>query len=175
MKHPASLIIEPENRSVRQSESFPKKEFWSSYPWFMSCSVSSNQTRTCIALPSRHHWNISSIFALLSWTEVVNTRTTRRRERAISSRSYSETASRHTLNIAMFLTLTLTRQPHYSPRAYVTAVFSCKRKEKEHSRINRNRASRGFGPRKSRDCTPIAYEWPYTNRWSETRTEDPHQ
>lgn len=33
-----------------------------SYPWFMSCSVSSSQTRTCIATPSRHHWNMSSIF-----------------------------------------------------------------------------------------------------------------
>lgn len=44
----------------------------------MSCSVSSNQTRTCIALPSRHHWNISSIFALLSWTEAVNTQATPR-------------------------------------------------------------------------------------------------
>ena len=32
------------------------------YPWFMSCSVSSNQTRTCIAFPSLHQWKISSIF-----------------------------------------------------------------------------------------------------------------
>jgi len=31
------------------------------HPWFMSCSVSSSQTRTCMAMPSRHHWNISSI------------------------------------------------------------------------------------------------------------------
>jgi len=31
------------------------------HPWFMSCSVSSSQTRTCMATPSRHHWNISSI------------------------------------------------------------------------------------------------------------------
>lgn len=31
------------------------------HPWFMSCSVSSSQTRTCMAMPSRHHWNMSSI------------------------------------------------------------------------------------------------------------------
>lgn len=34
-----------------------------SYPWFMSCSVSSSHTRTCIAFPSRHHWNTSSILS----------------------------------------------------------------------------------------------------------------
>lgn len=33
------------------------------YPWFMSCSVSSSQTLTWRAFPSRHHWNISSMFS----------------------------------------------------------------------------------------------------------------
>jgi len=31
------------------------------HPWFMSCSVSSSHTRTCIAFPSLHQWNISSM------------------------------------------------------------------------------------------------------------------
>lgn len=43
----------------------------------MSCSVSSNQTRTCMALPSRHHWNISSIFLPLYHKPSVNTGDTR--------------------------------------------------------------------------------------------------
>jgi len=75
----------------------------------MSCSVSSSQTRTCIALPSRHHWNISSIFAPLSWTEAVNTQQATPRVSYIKS-FLLRNASRHTLNIAIFLTLTPTWQ-----------------------------------------------------------------
>lgn len=31
------------------------------YPWFMSFSVSSSHTLTCMVFPSLHQWNISSI------------------------------------------------------------------------------------------------------------------
>lgn len=75
--HPVSLIIESEETTTSDSKSHPKMEFWGNYPWFMSCSVSSSQTRTCIALPSRHHWNISSIFLPLYHTPSVNTGDTR--------------------------------------------------------------------------------------------------
>ena len=33
------------------------------HPWFMSCSVSSSQTRTCMAFPSRIQWKMSSMAA----------------------------------------------------------------------------------------------------------------
>ena len=41
---------------------FIQSDSYKSYPWFISCSVSSNQTRTCIAFPSLHQWKMSSIF-----------------------------------------------------------------------------------------------------------------
>ena len=44
-----------------------------SYPWFMSWAVSSSQTRTWNALPSRHQWNISSIFSnQIDWLDWLN-------------------------------------------------------------------------------------------------------
>lgn len=42
------------------------KKFVEIYPWFMSCSTSSSHKRTCIELPSRHQWKISSIFLSLN-------------------------------------------------------------------------------------------------------------
>ena len=35
------------------------------HPWFMSCSVSSSHMRTCMALPSRMKWKMSSMARLL--------------------------------------------------------------------------------------------------------------
>lgn len=90
----------------------------------------------------------------------------------------TETVSRHTLNIAMFLTLTPARQPHYSP-PYVTTGIPFRVEGQGHAlAFNRNRASRPqiLGRRKSRDREPtLSCEWPYTNRRhsdGETRTED---
>ena len=40
------------------------------HPWFMSCSVSSSHMRTCMALPSRMKWKMSSMARLL-WSPVV--------------------------------------------------------------------------------------------------------
>ena len=36
------------------------------HPWFMSCSVSSSHMRTCMALPSRMKWKMSSMARLCS-------------------------------------------------------------------------------------------------------------
>ena len=40
------------------------------HPWFMSCSVSSSHMRTCMALPSRMKWKMSSMARLL-WSPVL--------------------------------------------------------------------------------------------------------
>ena len=43
-------------------------EIAATYPWFMSCSVSSSHIRTWIALPSRIKWKISSMLWVHLWS-----------------------------------------------------------------------------------------------------------
>lgn len=109
------------NRDINlptERESLLKKElFWNNYPWFMSCSVSSSQTRTCMALPSRHHWNISSIFSLIRANRNLGCKHGRASYNRATRRAAprSKTASCHTLNIAIFSSArrTLTRHNLY--------------------------------------------------------------
>lgn len=60
MQRTESVIVSETNN---QNELNGKRttRLYTTCPWFMSCSVSSNHTRTCMATPSRHHWNMSSI------------------------------------------------------------------------------------------------------------------